>query len=101
MNCIVQSLYRQWSTTSEYTEDFQYFILHIFSFIIFLSTIVRSLPDIDTLLQEWNPEVEEVLGEESAVLPPNLDCDLSSYIDIACGMKGNFMVIMLIKTLKH
>nr|SVE94557.1 EOG090X0FP3 [Simocephalus serrulatus] len=53
-----------------------------------LPTVVyhKSLPDIDTLLQEWNPEVEEVLGEESAVLPPNLDCDLSSYIDIACGL---------------
>lgn len=46
--------------------------------------LFRPLPDIDTLLQEWNSEVEDVLGEEG-ILTPDLDCDLSSYIDIACG----------------
>nr|SVE75446.1 EOG090X0FP3 [Daphnia dolichocephala] len=42
----------------------------------------KPLPDIDTLLQEWNPDVEEVLSED-IILPSNLNCDLLTYIDLA------------------
>ncbi|KAG8434581.1 hypothetical protein GDO86_012814 [Hymenochirus boettgeri] len=45
----------------------------------------RAMPDIDTLMQEWPPEFEELLGKVS--LPTaDLDCDLPSYIDMICGM---------------
>nr|SVE76079.1 EOG090X0FP3 [Daphnia hispanica] len=43
----------------------------------------KPLPDIDTLLQEWNPDVEDVLCEDK-ILPSNLNCDLLSFIDLAC-----------------
>nr|SVE74500.1 EOG090X0FP3 [Daphnia barbata] len=43
----------------------------------------KPLPDIDTLLQEWNPDVEEILSEDT-ILPSNLNCDLLTYIDLAC-----------------
>nr|SVE93316.1 EOG090X0FP3 [Moina brachiata] len=46
-------------------------------------TYAKPLPDIDTLLQEWSPDVEDVLREEG-VPPAELDCDLSTYVDIAC-----------------
>lgn len=45
---------------------------------------IRPLPDIDTLLQEWSPDVEDALKEEG-IPPAELDCDLSTYVDIACG----------------
>ncbi len=44
----------------------------------------RPLPDIDTLLQEWSAEVEDILSEDT-LLPSDLDCDLTDYIDVACG----------------
>ncbi len=43
------------------------------------------MPDIDTLLGEWPPEVEEVILKEQGMPLPDLDCDLASYVDIACG----------------
>nr|SVE87072.1 EOG090X0FP3 [Daphnia similis] len=43
----------------------------------------KPLPDIDALLQEWNPDVEDLLSEDK-ILPSNLNCDLSFYIDVAC-----------------
>nr|SVE90203.1 EOG090X0FP3 [Daphnia sinensis] len=43
----------------------------------------KPLPDIDALLQEWNPDVEDILSEDK-ILPSNLNCDLSFYIDVAC-----------------
>ena len=44
---------------------------------------VHKMPDIDSLMQEWPPEVEEVIQE--VAIPSELDCDLDSYVDIACG----------------
>ena len=39
------------------------------------------MPDIDKLMQEWPPEFEELLKEVD--LPTaDLDCDLSTYVDI-------------------
>jgi hypothetical protein len=52
------------------------------------------LPDIDTLLQEWNSDVEEVIGEDK-FLPSDVDCDLLCYIDVACGKKS-FLVHFII-----
>nr|SVE73877.1 EOG090X0FP3 [Daphnia atkinsoni] len=45
----------------------------------------KPLPDIDTLLQEWNPDVEDILIEEK-ILPANLNCDLLFYTDLACEL---------------
>lgn len=42
------------------------------------------MPDIDTLMQEWPPEVEEVI-QEHGIPSEDFECDLESYIDIACG----------------
>lgn len=45
----------------------------------------RSMPDIDTLMQEWPPEFEELLGKVS--LPTaDINCDLAEYIDVICGI---------------
>ncbi|XP_030648926.1 intraflagellar transport protein 46 homolog isoform X2 [Chanos chanos] len=45
----------------------------------------RPMPDIDTLMQEWPPEFEELLGKIS--LPTaDINCDLAEYIDIICGV---------------
>ncbi|EPY88051.1 intraflagellar transport protein 46 isoform 2-like protein [Camelus ferus] len=44
----------------------------------------RPMPDIDTLMQEWSPEFEELLGKVS--LPTaEIDCSLAEYIDMICG----------------
>uniref|UniRef100_I3LJ92 Intraflagellar transport protein 46 homolog n=1 Tax=Sus scrofa TaxID=9823 RepID=I3LJ92_PIG len=44
----------------------------------------RPMPDIDTLMQEWSPEFEELLGKVS--LPTaEIDCSLEGYIDMICG----------------
>ncbi|KAM4650548.1 intraflagellar transport protein 46 homolog isoform 2-T3 [Discoglossus pictus] len=45
----------------------------------------RSMPEIDTLMQEWPPEFEELLGKVS--LPTaDTDCDLPTYIDMICAI---------------
>ncbi|XP_019904000.1 intraflagellar transport protein 46 homolog isoform X2 [Esox lucius] len=45
----------------------------------------RSMPDIDALMQEWPSEFEELLGKVS--LPTaDINCDLTQYIDIICGI---------------
>nr|XP_029483187.1 intraflagellar transport protein 46 homolog isoform X1 [Oncorhynchus nerka] len=45
----------------------------------------RSMPDIDTLMQEWPPEFEEMLGKVS--LPTaDINCDLTEYIEVICGI---------------
>lgn len=44
----------------------------------------RRMPDIDTLMQEWPGEVEELLKEVN--LPTAaLELELSDYVDIICG----------------
>uniref|UniRef100_A0A8C2HK66 Intraflagellar transport protein 46 homolog n=1 Tax=Cyprinus carpio TaxID=7962 RepID=A0A8C2HK66_CYPCA len=44
----------------------------------------RPMPDIDSLMQEWPPEFEELLGKVN--LPTaDIDCDLAEYVDIMCG----------------
>ncbi|KAI5629233.1 intraflagellar transport protein 46-like [Silurus asotus] len=43
----------------------------------------RPMPDIDTLMQEWPPEFEELLSKMN--LPTaDISCDLAEYIDIIC-----------------
>ncbi|XP_005988205.1 intraflagellar transport protein 46 homolog isoform X2 [Latimeria chalumnae] len=45
----------------------------------------RSMPDIETLMQEWPPEFEELLGKVS--LPTaDINCDLGEYIDVICSI---------------
>uniref|UniRef100_A0A8C4J7Q0 Intraflagellar transport protein 46 homolog n=1 Tax=Dromaius novaehollandiae TaxID=8790 RepID=A0A8C4J7Q0_DRONO len=45
----------------------------------------RPMPDIETLMQEWLPEFEELLGKVS--LPTaEINCDLAEYIDMICAI---------------
>ncbi|XP_053449739.1 intraflagellar transport protein 46 homolog isoform X1 [Nycticebus coucang] len=45
----------------------------------------RPMPDIDTLMQEWSPEFEELLGKVS--LPTaEIECSLAEYIDMICAI---------------
>ncbi|XP_044279623.1 intraflagellar transport protein 46 homolog [Varanus komodoensis] len=45
----------------------------------------RPMPDIDTLMQEWSPEFEELLGKVS--LPTaDMDCGLAEYTDMICAV---------------
>lgn len=45
----------------------------------------RNMPSIDQLMQEWDPEFEELLKEVK--LPSaDMDCDLSQYVEIICAL---------------
>ncbi|XP_037533232.1 intraflagellar transport protein 46 homolog [Nematolebias whitei] len=45
----------------------------------------RPVPDIDSLMQEWPTDLEDLLGRMQ--LPPaRLDCSLSQYVDIICSL---------------
>ncbi|XP_008322863.1 intraflagellar transport protein 46 homolog isoform X1 [Cynoglossus semilaevis] len=45
----------------------------------------RPMPDLDSLMQEWPPELEELLGR--AQLPAaRLNCSLQEYVDIVCSL---------------
>ena len=45
----------------------------------------KPMPDIETLMQEWPPEFEELL--KTVNLPSaDVDCELSEYIDIICSV---------------
>ncbi|XP_053942758.1 intraflagellar transport protein 46 homolog isoform X2 [Cuculus canorus] len=45
----------------------------------------RPMPDIETLMQEWSPEFEELLGKVG--LPTaELDCALADYVDMICAI---------------
>lgn len=45
----------------------------------------RAMPDIDSLMQEWPAELEEMLGRLQ--LPPaRLQCSLAEYTDIISGL---------------
>ncbi|XP_053715560.1 intraflagellar transport protein 46 homolog [Synchiropus splendidus] len=46
---------------------------------------VRPMPDIDSLMQEWPAELEELLGQV-ALPPARLNCSLTEYSDIVCGL---------------
>ncbi|XP_059081846.1 intraflagellar transport protein 46 homolog [Tigriopus californicus] len=45
----------------------------------------KPMPDIDFLMQEWPPEMEEML-KETGIPTAELDCDLATYVDISCGL---------------
>ncbi|XP_065347964.1 intraflagellar transport protein 46 homolog [Cloeon dipterum] len=45
----------------------------------------RLMPDVDSLMQEWPLEVENMLQDQS-LPPPDLQCSLESYIDMMCGI---------------
>ncbi|XP_051494648.1 intraflagellar transport protein 46 homolog isoform X5 [Apus apus] len=45
----------------------------------------RPMPDIESLMQEWSPEFEELLGKVG--LPTaEMSCDLPEYIDMICAI---------------
>lgn len=45
----------------------------------------RAMPDIDSLMQEWPAELEELLGRLQ--LPPaRLSCSTARYADIICSL---------------
>ncbi|XP_010079275.1 PREDICTED: intraflagellar transport protein 46 homolog, partial [Pterocles gutturalis] len=45
----------------------------------------RPMPDIETLMQEWSPEFEELLGKVG--LPTaEMGCDLPEYVDMICAL---------------
>ncbi|NXX51211.1 IFT46 protein, partial [Tricholaema leucomelas] len=45
----------------------------------------RPMPDIETLMQEWSPEFEELLGKVG--LPTaEMSCELAEYIDMICAL---------------
>ena len=46
----------------------------------------QRLPDIENLMQEWDPEFEEVLDSNVTLPPPELDCDLGQYVTILCSL---------------
>lgn len=46
---------------------------------------MRPMPDIDSLMQEWPAELEEQLGH-LALPPARLNCSLTEYSDIVCGL---------------
>ncbi|CAH0594409.1 unnamed protein product [Chrysodeixis includens] len=44
-----------------------------------------KMPDIDSLMEEWPEKMEETLNEVG--FPPStLDCSLSQYVDLVCGL---------------
>lgn len=45
----------------------------------------KNMPDIDTLMQEWHPSLEEML-KEVGLPTAELECDLSQYVDIVCAL---------------
>ncbi|XP_060079832.1 intraflagellar transport protein 46 homolog [Ylistrum balloti] len=45
----------------------------------------KNMPDIDTLMQEWPPEFEELL-KEVGLPTAELDCDLAEYVDLVCSI---------------
>ncbi|XP_062616222.1 intraflagellar transport protein 46 homolog isoform X1 [Saccostrea cucullata] len=45
----------------------------------------KNMPDIDTLMQEWPPEFEELL-KEVGLPTAELDCDLPQYVELICSI---------------
>ena len=45
----------------------------------------KPMPDIDTLMQEWPPEVEDKLNEAQLDLS-KLDCSVPEIVDIVCNL---------------
>jgi intraflagellar transport protein 46 len=45
----------------------------------------KPMPDIDNLMQEWPPQVEETL-KESGLPTADFDCDTTTYVDIICSL---------------
>ncbi|KAG9511256.1 Dual specificity protein phosphatase 19 [Fragariocoptes setiger] len=52
-----------------------------------LTALKSSLPTIDSLMQEWPPQVEANLGKSDFTFP-SIDLPLSEYIDNICGLLG-------------
>ncbi|XP_076750444.1 intraflagellar transport 46 [Xylocopa sonorina] len=47
--------------------------------------LTKPMPDIDSLLQQWPPEVEEKLNESELDFT-SLDCDLPQFVDLICNL---------------
>lgn len=43
------------------------------------------LPDVEQLMQEWDPELEEILSTVQ-LPPPDISCDLNEYVNIICAI---------------
>lgn len=77
-------------------------------YVSFILSLLRNMPDVEALMQEWSPQFESALKEVSqttcvqqhtCILMKNfplpllqlglptadLDCDLAQYTDIVCG----------------
>ncbi|KAL0868915.1 hypothetical protein ABMA27_007247 [Loxostege sticticalis] len=48
-------------------------------------TYTSKMPDIDSLMEEWPESMEETLNEVGFP-PATLDCSLSQYADLVCGL---------------
>ncbi|XP_064651256.1 intraflagellar transport protein 46 homolog isoform X3 [Lineus longissimus] len=45
----------------------------------------KNMPDIETLMQEWPPEFEDLL-KEVGLPTAEVDCDLGTYVDMICAI---------------
>ncbi|CAH1797348.1 unnamed protein product, partial [Owenia fusiformis] len=45
----------------------------------------KNMPDIESLMQEWPPEFEEML-KEVGLPTADLDCDLNQYVEMICAI---------------
>ncbi|XP_053613437.1 intraflagellar transport protein 46 homolog [Plodia interpunctella] len=48
-------------------------------------TYTTKTPDIDSLMEEWPDSMEETLNDVGFP-PANIDCSLSQYVDLVCGV---------------
>ncbi|XP_041969496.1 intraflagellar transport protein 46 homolog isoform X8 [Aricia agestis] len=48
-------------------------------------TYTNKMPDIDSLMEEWPETMEDTLNEVGFP-PANIDCTLSQYVDLVCGI---------------
>ena len=45
----------------------------------------KPMPDIDSLMQEWPPQIEDIL-RETGIPTADFDCDVATYVDIICAL---------------
>ena len=45
----------------------------------------KPMPDIDSLMQEWPSQVEDMF-KDTGIPTADFDCDVSSYVDVICAL---------------
>ena len=45
----------------------------------------KPMPDIDSLMQEWPPQIEDIL-RETGIPTADFDCDVATYVDVICAL---------------